>query len=355
MQNNIITEDLHCITSADLPWELFADKTILISGANGFLPAYMLETLLYLNTTKKLNTKVIGLVRNKERALTRFQAYEGRKDLRLIRQDVTQPFSLNEKMDYIIHAASQASPKYYGSDPVGTLTANVLGTYHLLEMAKAHQAENFLFFSSGEVYGELDASKVPTEEHMYGLVDPTNVRSCYAESKRAGENMCVSYAHQYGLSVKIVRPFHTYGPGLKLNDGRVFADFVADVVRQRDIVMLSDGLAVRAFCYLADATLGFFTVLLKGKNATAYNIGNPDCKSSVIDLAIKVANLFPERNIKVIKKDRGEQQGYIASKIAVNCPDISRALALGWRPVVSIEEGFKRTITSFLDEPEVAI
>jgi UDP-glucuronate decarboxylase len=355
MPNVVVMEDLKQIASADLPWASFKNKTILVSGANGFLPAYMIETLLYLNTTEDLQCKVIAMVRNEQRGQARFADYINRADLKLMLQDVTKPFTVAEKIDFIIHAASQASPKYYGADPVGTLMANVLGTYHLLELAKKHQAQDFLFFSSGEVYGELDESKVPTKENIYGFVDPTNVRACYAEGKRAGENMCVSYSYQYNLPVKIVRPFHTYGPGLKLDDGRVFADFVNDVVERRDIVMLSEGLAQRAFCYLMDATTGFFTVLLKGKNATAYNIGNPDGLCSVIDLATTIAKLFPERNINVIRQARSKNSGYLVSKIAINCPDISLAEALGWRPRVSIKDGFKRTINSFLLKQEVTV
>jgi UDP-glucuronate decarboxylase len=112
---------------------------------------------------------------------------------------------------------------------------------------------------------------------------------------------------------------------------------------------MGDGLAVRAFCYLSDATLGFFTVLLKGKNSKAYNIGNPEASLSVFELATRLTVLFKERNLKVIKKERANQPGYLASKITVNCPDIFEATELGWRPSIAIEEGFKRTVESFYE------
>src|SRR5450756_195482 len=129
-RNPVIEEDLQGIVNADLPWADFEDKTVLISGANGLLPAYMVETLLYLNEKRKVHsTKVIGLVRNREKAQARFAAYQHRDDLQLIVQDVCAPLAIYDRIDYVIHAASQASPKYFGQDPVGTLSANVLGTY----------------------------------------------------------------------------------------------------------------------------------------------------------------------------------------------------------------------------------
>ncbi len=243
---------------------------------------------------------------------------------------------------------SQASPKYFGSDPVGTLKANVLGTYNLLELARIKHINTFLYFSSGEVYGQVPEDRIPTPEDFFGFIDPTNVRSCYAESKRIAETMCVSWAYQFGVNAKIVRPFHTYGPGMALDDGRVFADFVSDIVNKRNIIMKSDGLARRAFCYLADATIGFFTVLLKGENNQAYNVGNDKGETSIIDLAHLLVSLFPELGLQVIQRPGEKQTGYLQSKIVRNCPSIEKIMKLGWQPYFSIAEGFHRTIRSFL-------
>ena len=349
-RQTVVEADMAWITSAKLSWSALAGKTVLVSGANGFLPAYMVETLLYLNEkqNKSNPTTVIALVRNKKRALERFSAYQGRTDLRFLVQDVCQPAVLSESVHFVIHAASQASPKFYGSDPAGTLLANVLGTLHLLNLAKDKGSEAFLFFSSGEVYGRLDPGQIPTKEDVYGYVDPTDVRSCYGESKRLGETMCVAWAHQYRVPAKIVRPFHTYGPGMRIDDGRVFADFVADVVNHRNIVMKSDGSAVRPFCYLADATIGFFTVLLKGEAGQAYNMGNDRGELSIIELAHLLAGLHPGKKLEVISDETFKSVGYLKSKIARNCPDISKIRGLGWEPAISVNEGFKRTIQYYL-------
>lgn len=345
--NRIIAEDLQrIVASTDLDWSAFDGRRVLISGASGFLPAYLVETLLYLNCARGYDIHVTALVRNNDNYNKRFQHHLNNPNLSVLVQDISKPITLDFPHHFIIHAASQASPKYYGVDPVGTLSANVLGTMQMLELARNHPVISFMYFSSGEVYGEVQS--VPTKETDYGYVDPTLVRSCYAESKRMGENMCVSWHAQYHVPTKIVRPFHTYGPGMKLDDGRVYADFVQDIIENRPIVVRSEGLASRAFCYLADATAGFFTVLLKGENAVPYNVGNSEAEISIIDLANLLVNLFPEKKLRVIKEKLKSKSGYLQSTISRNCPDTSRIGSLGWRPRTSLADGFKRTIESYL-------
>ncbi|SDF28359.1 NAD-dependent epimerase/dehydratase family protein [Sporomusa acidovorans] len=348
MRNRIIEEDIcGIVTIKDIPWLELKGKTVLITGANGFIPAYIVETLLYINELNSgLKIKVIAVVRNGKKALARFEHYTGRKDIKFIVQDVCEPISIKENIDYIIHAASQASPKYYGVDPVGTILANVIGTYNLLELARAKKVKGFLYFSSGEIYGEVAENQIPTGEAMYGNTDPLNIRSCYGESKRMGETMCISYMHQFGIPIKIVRPFHTYGPGMLLDDGRVFADFVSDIVNRRDIEIKSDGTAVRVFCYLADAVEGFFRVMLIGKTGEAYNLAS-DFPISILNLAKLLVQLFPERNLRVLKKSRNQTKNYIESKISRAIPDIKKLKSLGWVTRHSIQEGFARTVQSF--------
>jgi nucleoside-diphosphate-sugar epimerase len=341
------TADMQAITAGfGLQWEKLAGKTVCITGAAGFLPSYMVESLLYLNETRQLGIRVLAMARSRAGFERRFAHHAGRPDLVCIEQDISRPFTLDEKPHFIIHAASQASPKYYSSDPVGTLSANTLGTAALLELARASGSEGFLYFSSSEVYGQ--PSRVPTAEEDYGVVDPTNVRACYAESKRMGENMCVSWHHQHGVPVKIVRPFHTYGPRMLLDDGRVYADFVACILRKEPIALKSDGLATRAFCYSADAVAGFWKVLLDGAPATAYNIGNPDGEISMRGLGQLLVGMYPEKGLTLSYVERKEGDVYMPSAVSRGCPDIARAAALGWQPRTSLAEGFRRTIESYL-------
>jgi len=342
----IVAQDLEVIAATPLPWQRLAGKTILITGAAGFLPAYMVETLLFLNSTQALGCRVVGLVRNLAKARRRFSHHGLRADFNLVEGDVTREQVWAERADFIVHAASQASPKYYGPDPVGTMAANLLGSFHLLNRAREWGSEGFLFFSSGEVYGRVPPGQIPTGEADYGYLEINDPRSCYAESKRAAETLAVSYARQFGVPVTIVRPFHTYGPGMALDDGRVFADFVRDVLDRRELVLHSDGEPVRAFCYLSDAVAGFFTVLLKGSPATAYNVGNPAGALSIRELAELLAGLGDGPRL-AIKQGAAPGAGYLPSPIPVNVPDVARLRALGWQPLLLPKEGFARTLKSF--------
>ncbi len=344
--NTIITEDINTIINQFENWNRFKNKTILISGANGFLPAYIIETLIEINKRFDTRTTIIGLVRNYEKAEKRFSKHLADKLLQLIVQDVCEPINVNQKIDFIIHAASQASPKYYGVDPVGTLNPNVIGTINLAELGIKNNVESFLYFSSSEVYGDVHESLMPIKENIFGFMDPAKVRSCYGESKRMGETICVSYFHQYGLKAKIARPFHTYGPGMMLDDGRVFADFVANIISKKDITLNSDGSARRAFCYLTDATVGFFKILLDGKEGEAYNIGNPNEEYSILELAKLIIALRPELNLKV-NINLPTNDNYLKSTVSKNSPNIDKMQVLLWKPNVSVNEGFDRTIKSF--------
>jgi len=343
--NKILSEDIDFITNSNIPWKKFSGKTILISGAAGFLPSYIVHTLFRLNKTK-IDTKVYALVRDKTKTKKIFNQYLKKGFLEIIEQDLSQKLNFNKHIDFIIHAASQASPKYYHSDPIGTMLPNIIGTKNLLDIATQNPVESFLFFSSGEVYGQIGSGKI--NELNYGFLNPLDLRSCYAESKRAGESLCMAWFKQYKIPVKIARIFHTYGPGMNLDDGRVFADFVSDAVKNRNIKIKSAGTAIRPFCYIADATVALFTILLKGKNGNAYNVSNPNCVVNIKDLAKTISQLFPEKGLKVEKGKKPAQEEYMQSKISSQIPDVSKLMKLGWKPKFSIEEGFSRTITSYL-------
>lgn len=346
MTSQIVHEDIERILSAELPWERLGGARVLVTGAAGFLPSYLVETLVGLNDRRPgFGVEVVGLVRNRSRAEDRFAHLLGRSDFDLLAGDASAPL-VDGPVDLIIHAASQASPRYYGVDPVGTIAPNVIGTHNLLRLAHERSA-SLMYFSSGEVYGQVPSEQVPTTESGYGYLDPVDVRSCYGEGKRAGEALCVAWNAQYGVPAYIVRPFHTYGPGMRLDDGRVFADFVADIVRDQDIVMRSDGSARRAFCYVADATEGFLTVLLRGDCAQPYNVGNEDAETSIAELADTLVGLFPEKGLSVVRAERPAGDVYMQSPISRNAPDTSRLRSLGWRPSFDIAEGFTRTIRSF--------
>jgi len=348
MRNRIIEDDLKFISNADLPWDELMGKTVLISGAAGFLISYVVHLLLFLNENRNANIKIIGLVRNAERAYEKYNAVSS-ENLTFVAQDVCDEISVSEKIDYIIHAASYATPKVFRDNPVGTILPNVIGTKNLLELAVKNNVDGFLFFSTSGVYGHVADEDYPVQETCFGALDSMELSSCYLESKRMGENMCVAWMHQYGVPIKIVRPAITYGPGLDLDGGRSFEDFISCIVRKQDIKLFSDGRAIRNFCYIADATLGFFTVLLKGENGQAYNVAT-DHEISIKDLAqYLVDDVFPDLGLKVIH-EYDASRDYLRTQYSRTTVDINKAKALGWTLSFPITEGFKRVVQSFEED-----
>ena len=346
----IIAGDIARIISSDLEWRRLAGCSVLITGATGFLPAYFVEVVMALQHCPALigndPPRVVALVRSEDRARAKFGRHLQDPNFTLLVQDVCTRLPVDIQPDFIVHAASPASPKYYRDDPVGTIGPNTVGTEHLLERAADVDAKGFLFFSSSEIYGDLPETMIPTRESDVGVLDPTDPRNCYAESKRLGEALCIAYHRQFGVAASIVRPFHVYGPGMRFDDGRVFADFAASVVQGRDIELLSAGTARRSFCYLGDATEGFFRILLCGESGTAYNLGNPDCEVSIAELAEILTALYPEKGLKVIRAVRKAGDPYMPSKVERSCPDVGRLRSLGWRPSIDIGTGFRRAIDS---------
>lgn len=344
-------EDTSSVMYRDLPWQKLSGMTIAVTGAGGFLGGYIVRILLGLHSAGRVERpiRVLSLVRDVDRARDRLKLLADNKDLEI------RSWNLNDiavpdlgVCNYVIHAASQASPRFYSTDPVGTLMPNAIGTASLLQaLQRCPDPRGLLFVSSSEVYGHVSGDCI-LEETAYGQLDPATVRACYAESKRFGETLCVAWYHQFGLPTYIVRPFHTYGPGLQVDDGRVFADFAFNVVRGENIVMMSDGSARRAFCYVSDAVAGFFTVLLKGRPATPYNVANPDGELSVMELAKLLVGLYPEKGLKVERKLPLGERNYMASTLSRLTPNVGRLSQLGWNAQVDPHQGFRRMIDAYI-------
>lgn len=344
MLNSIVEKDIVEILDQRLPWERFRGKRILVTGASGMIASYLVESLMHLNKAAfDDKCKIVAMVRNVEYARERFNHYDESDGLSIVHHDVSKQYVTKEKIDFIIHAASLASPKNYLKDPVGTIAANTLGNFNLLYLAEENEVESFLYVSSGAVYGK-NVHNVSIRENMFGPIDPLSARSCYAEGKRAGETICNSFYHQYGVPIRIARLFHTYGPGMKLDDGRVFADFVSDVLNNRDIVVKGQGKSIRSFCYISDAISALFTILLKGTDGEAYNIGNEDNKIRIDHLASLLASDFGERGIQVNIQGSHFQE---EAEEDHHWPDTGKLRSLGWNPRIDISEGFRRTVDSF--------
>ncbi|MHA3980934.1 NAD-dependent epimerase/dehydratase family protein [Halovulum sp. GXIMD14794] len=329
-------------------------KRLLIVGGGGFLGYYLVQSVLHWNRTSGQTPCDVTVWDNYIRGVPEWlTALDGDPNLTLQKHDITHP--LPDGMgdfDYIIHAASIASPTYYRRYPIETMDANVDGLRRLLDYALAQSnagkpLSGFLFYSTSEIYGDPDPAHIPTPETYRGNVSCTGPRACYDESKRYGETLCVNFARAYGLKISIARPFNNYGPGLKISDRRVLPDFARDILEGRDIVMLSDGSPTRTFCYIADAIVGYYKILLRGEPGEAYNIGTEEPEISMAELADRVAELGRELydyKGQVVRKV-SEEAAYLVDNPNRRCPVIAKAReALGYDPSVGAEDGLRRAL-----------
>lgn len=336
--NKIIEEDINYILDGKINFKKIENSTILVTGASGMIGTYILYTLSILNDLRSANVKIIALVRDRSKIPNYFK---NREDIIVLEQDVCDRINYDEKIDYIIHAASPASPKIMKEAPVDTIMANTIGTYNTLKLAKRNNVHSYVFISSREVYGEPYEWQEEFDENTYGFIDPLLPRSCYPEGKRAAENMCVSFREQYGVNAKIARPAHTYGPGMSIYDGRVQADFLKNVVNNENIIMKSTGESLRTYTHVRDVVSGIFYVLLNGTDIV-YNIADENAKITIKELAELLVGLYPERKLKVKMEIEENQKGCAPFKLGTI--NSSRLRALGWKPSTTLEEGFKRTI-----------
>lgn len=329
MIDELYLEDLDNILSYNLPWEKLYNKNILITGATGLIGSCMVDLLMRLD---KVNVFAMG--RSEEKAKERFSDYFTKNNFKFICHDVSKELDSDIKFDYIIHAASIVNPKGYNEQPVETITGNFLGTYNLLEYAKKYPIERFMFVSSSEVYGEAKDGVEKFDEEYSGYVNPLKVRSSYPTSKRASENLLISYSNEYGIDGVIVRPAHIYGPTMAKDDSKVIAEFIRNGMSGKDIILKSSGKQVRAYTYVTDTVSAILYVLLLGNSCEAYNISSDDF-ISIRELAEYIAKIL---EVKVIIENDSECN---SSKIIL---DNNKILKLGWESKVSLDKGIDRTI-----------
>lgn len=337
----ILREDLSSILAAPLPWESLYGRTILVTGASGFIGGHIVETLAWLNRCQPhAGLRIYALARDLGRLHQRLPWLDIPGELSPVIQDIRQPCHLDTPPDIIIHAASPASPRHYLQRPVETIGANTDGTRHMLDLARSGAAR-VLFLSSGAVYGDNILQVDAMRETDFGSEDPLGPRACYSESKRLAETLCRAYHTQYGVDARIARISHCYGPGIRLDDGRVIADLLVDVLNDRDIQLDSDGSASRPFCYVSDTVLGLFHVLLNGEAGEAYNVGETQ-ETSILELAhMMIAAAGKTGRLHVTAKARSPLAPAARSSGHF---DIDKIRALGWVPRVNLEAGLSRLL-----------
>ncbi len=358
---DVIDTDLNYIYQNALPeFKSIAGKNLLITGGAGFLGYYLVQSVLFWNTNVDSSQWIkLTVMDNYMRGVPDWlMDLKEDKNLNLFKHDITKPLPDHmEDFQYIIHAASIASPTYYRKYPIETMDANVNGLRLLLQYSKDRQdterpVRGFLFFSSSEIYGNPSPEFIPTPEHYPGSVSCTGPRACYDESKRYGETLCVNFARQYNLPLKIARPFNNYGPGLKITDRRVIPDFVNDILAGKNIQMFSDGTPTRTFCYVADAIIGYYKVLIRGQKGEAYNIGVAEPEISMVGLARKIVEISKDifQYQGKVELRNSTEPDYLTDNPTRRCPDITKARTeLDYNPGISLQEGLFRSLLWYSD------
>ena len=300
---------------------------IVITGGSGFVGSYLCEKLI--NDGHKIiviDNLLTGSTENINDLLNN-------ENFSFIEQDVQDHIEIEDKVDYVLHFASAASPKAYTEHPVNTLKAGSVGTINTLGLAKKHSAE-YLLASTSEVYGDPLIS--PQNEEYWGNVNPNGERSMYDEAKRFAEAAVATYSRSYGLKTKIVRIFNTYGPRMQLNDGRVVTNFIVQALRNENITIYGDGTQTRSFSYVEDTVAGIIS-LMNSTEYDVFNIGNPN-EMTVGKLAEKIIELTDSTSeIKYLELPNDDPKQ--------RKPDITKAKTkLNWEPKVNLDEGLAKTI-----------
>jgi UDP-glucuronate decarboxylase len=299
---------------------------ILVTGGAGFLGSHIVDRLINLNHSVLVADNLLtGEKKNLE-------AHFNSPYFEFIRHDVTAPLIV--EVEGIFNLACPASPLHYQKDPVQTLKTSVHGAINMLGLAKRTKSR-IIQSSTSEVYGDPLLS--PQREDYWGNVNPLGVRACYDEGKRAAETLFTDYHRQYGVDIRIARIFNTYGPRMRVGDGRVVSNFIVQALRDQNITVYGDGMQTRSFCYVDDLIDGLISLFFSEGNYDPVNLGNPT-PTSMLDLAQEILNLT-NSNSKIIFERLPPDDPKNRE------PDISRAKnLLGWQPKISRTEGLKKTI-----------
>ncbi|HXG49369.1 MAG TPA: UDP-glucuronic acid decarboxylase family protein [Methylomirabilota bacterium] len=302
----------------------------VVTGGAGFLGSHLVDLLLARgHRVVVFDNFVTGTVEN-------IDHLAGHPDFRFIQQDVTEFIFLNEPVDYVWHFASPASPIDYLELPIQTLKVGSLGTHKALGLAK-HKKARFLLASTSEIYG--DPLVHPQTEDYWGNVNPIGPRGCYDESKRFAEALTMAYHREHGVETRIVRIFNTYGPRMRLNDGRVVPAFISQALKGRPLTVFGDGCQTRSFCFCSDLIEGIYRLMMSS-HSEPVNLGNPR-EMTMLEFAEEIIRATGSRSrivFKPLPQDDPKQRQ----------PDITRARKwLKWEPKVGLEEGLKQTIAYF--------
>lgn len=329
-------DDLIKTANLDIPWEKLSDCNILVTGATGLIGSCLIEVLM-LHPDMQYNVYALG--RNENRAKARFTKYMDNPRFHFIKHDITSPLNNDIKFQYIIHAASNASPNFFVTKPVEVMLSNIDGVKNLMNYGINHGLKRMVFVSTGEIYGEGNVQEF-TEEYS-GYVDCTKLRSCYPTSKRAAENLCIAYSAEYGIETVIARPSHVYGPQFTESDNRVYAQFIKNILTNENIIMKSTGAQIRSWCYVVDCVSALLYIMLKGENSQAYNIADEKSNISIKELAEMIAEISGKKVVMNLPSDI-EKAGY--NIVTQSVFSTEKLKSLGWRIKGTMKDKIETTI-----------
>lgn len=326
-------------------WEQVSDivprnSSILITGANGLIASDLVDTLMYFNKEYAINNKIIALCRNKERAQKRFASFLDCPLFELEIQDIRE-FRMEQYVDYIVHAASNAHPKAYATRPIETMQTNLLGTIQILNYASSEQCKKVVYVSTSEIYGEVPDGMDRFQETEFGCINTLNPRSCYSESKRCAETLCACYAKERGIDISVVRPGYIYGRQITEENSRADAQFLRRVLAKENIIMKSKGEQKRSYCYVMDAVTALLYVMVRGKTGEAYNIANSNSEATIKQFAETMAKIG-EVSVEFDFPSEEEKSGY--SVIKNSLLDDGKLKKLGWKASYDLKQGLTAAI-----------
>lgn len=342
-ENSLYKDDINYVVGLNLPWTNFSNCAVLITGASGMIGSFLIDVLMELNNKFDLNCHIYAVGRNINKAKVRFSYYWDNRNFSFITYDVNMPINkpVIEKVDYIIHLASNTHPVAYATDPIGTITTNIIGLYNLLEFATTHRTKRFVYASSNEIYGENRGDVEFFDEKYCGYIDCNTIRAGYPESKRCGEALCQAYIKQKGLDIVISRLTRSFGATLLKSDTKALSQFLNKGVNGENIVLKSAGTQYYSYTYVADAVAGLLVVLLKGRCGGAYNIADASCDIMLKDLAKIIADVSGTKVVFEIP-DEIEKAGYSTATKARLCGD--KLKELGWDVKYNISDAISRTL-----------
>ena len=341
-ENEIYLKNIKEVADLDIDWKQLKNSNFMITGATGLIGKFLVDTILYLDETKKLNCHIIAIGRNKEKAKSRFSKYFDSKNFEFVELDINDKIEYSGKVDYILHAASSTHPLQYSNYPITTITTNVIALNNLLKFGYEKKIKRFIFASSVEIYGQNKGDVDYFDEKYLGYIDCNTLRAGYPESKRVGEALCQAYIKEKEMNIVIPRLSRTFGPTLLDSDTKALSQFIRNGVNKENIVLKSEGNQLFSYTYVTDAVKGILYTLFYGENGEAYNVSDPKFDITLRDLAKNIASIVGTEVIFDLPSEE-ERKGYSTATKAIM--DGSKIKELGF----SVDSDFKTRLEETIE------